>query len=77
MRSLRDRSVFVTGAASGIGRAVAEAAAREGAVLHLTDLQGDLLAEVADRIRLDGERCRSPARRTCPTTTRCGRWRPT
>jgi NAD(P)-dependent dehydrogenase (short-subunit alcohol dehydrogenase family) len=54
MRSLRDRSMFVTGAASGIGRAVAEAAAREGAVLHLTDLQGDLLAEVADRIRRDG-----------------------
>jgi NAD(P)-dependent dehydrogenase (short-subunit alcohol dehydrogenase family) len=46
--------VFVTGAASGIGRAVAEAAAREGAVLHLTDLQADLLADVADRIRRDG-----------------------
>jgi len=54
MRSLRDRSVFVTGAASGIGRAVAEAAAREGAVLHLTDIQGDLLATVADEIRRAG-----------------------
>jgi NAD(P)-dependent dehydrogenase (short-subunit alcohol dehydrogenase family) len=54
MRSLRDRSVFVTGAASGIGRAVAEAAAREGAVLHLTDIQADLLATVADEIRRHG-----------------------
>ena len=54
MRSLRDRSVFVTGAASGIGRAVAEAAAREGAVLHLTDIQADLLETVADEIRRDG-----------------------
>lgn len=54
IRSLRDRSVFVTGAASGIGRAVAEAAAREGAVLHLTDIQADPLATVADEIRRDG-----------------------
>ncbi len=54
MRTLRDRSVFVTGAASGIGRAVAEAAAREGAVLHLTDIQADLLSTVADEIRGDG-----------------------
>jgi len=56
MRSLRDRNVFVTGAASGIGRAVAEAAAREGAVLHLTDIQAELLDSVADRIRADGGR---------------------
>jgi NAD(P)-dependent dehydrogenase (short-subunit alcohol dehydrogenase family) len=54
MRSLRDRSVFVTGAASGIGRAAAEAAAREGAVLHLTDVQADLLETVAGEIRRDG-----------------------
>lgn len=54
MRSLRDRSVFVTGAASGIGRAVAEAAAREGAVVHLTDIQADLLTSVADEIRANG-----------------------
>ena len=56
IRSLRDRNVFVTGAASGIGRAVAEAAAREGAVLHLTDVQGDVLATVADQIRGAGGR---------------------
>ena len=56
MRSLRDRNVFVTGAASGIGRAVAEAAAREGAVLHLTDIQGGLLETVAEEVRRDGGR---------------------
>lgn len=54
IRSLRDRNVFVTGAASGIGRAVAEAAAREGAVLHLTDIQAELLDTVAEEIRRDG-----------------------
>ncbi len=54
IRSLRGQRVFVTGAASGIGRAVAEAAAREGAVLHLTDIQGGLLATVAGGIRRDG-----------------------
>jgi NAD(P)-dependent dehydrogenase (short-subunit alcohol dehydrogenase family) len=54
IRSLREKRVFVTGAASGIGRAVAEAAAREGAVLHLTDIQGDLLDTVAGEIRRDG-----------------------
>jgi NAD(P)-dependent dehydrogenase (short-subunit alcohol dehydrogenase family) len=54
IRSLSGKLVFVTGAASGIGRAVAEAAAREGAVLHLTDIQGDLLETVAEEIRRDG-----------------------
>ena len=54
IRSLRGKRVFVTGAASGIGRAVAEAAAREGAVLHLTDIQGEQLETVADDIRRDG-----------------------
>lgn len=47
IKQLSGRKVFVTGAASGIGRAVAEQAAREGAVLHLTDIQAEPLAEVA------------------------------
>jgi NAD(P)-dependent dehydrogenase (short-subunit alcohol dehydrogenase family) len=54
IRSLRGQRVFVTGAASGIGRAVAEAAAREGAVLHLTDIQGGLFSTVAEEIGRDG-----------------------
>jgi len=46
VRDLAGKNVFVTGAASGIGRAVALQAAREGAVLHLTDIQGELLEKV-------------------------------
>jgi NAD(P)-dependent dehydrogenase (short-subunit alcohol dehydrogenase family) len=56
VRDLAGKNVFVTGAASGIGRAVALQAAREGAVLHLTDIQADLLAEVADEATAAGGR---------------------
>jgi NAD(P)-dependent dehydrogenase (short-subunit alcohol dehydrogenase family) len=52
--SLRDRKCLVTGAASGIGRAVAIAAAREGARLFLTDVNGAALESVAQEIRADG-----------------------
>ncbi|WP_435769187.1 SDR family oxidoreductase [Nocardioides sp. SYSU DS0651] len=54
VRDLRGRRVFVTGAASGIGRAVAESGAAQGAVLHLTDVDADRLAAVVDRIRAAG-----------------------
>jgi NAD(P)-dependent dehydrogenase (short-subunit alcohol dehydrogenase family) len=57
MRPVRDLSgkhVLVTGAASGIGRAVAEYAAERGAVLHLTDLQAEQLGTVAEDIRSRG-----------------------
>lgn len=54
VRDLRDKNVFVTGAASGIGRAVALQAAREGAVLHLTDIQAEQLAEVAAEAAVAG-----------------------
>lgn len=56
LKDLTGKRLFVTGAASGIGRAVAEAAGRDGAVLHLTDVQGDLLDEVAGSIRATGGR---------------------
>jgi NAD(P)-dependent dehydrogenase (short-subunit alcohol dehydrogenase family) len=56
VRDLAGKNVFVTGAASGIGRAVALQAAGEGAVLHLTDIQADQLAAVADEAVAAGGR---------------------
>ena len=54
VRDLTGKNVLVTGAASGIGRSAAEQAAARGAVVHLTDIQADLLAEVAESIRATG-----------------------
>jgi NAD(P)-dependent dehydrogenase (short-subunit alcohol dehydrogenase family) len=51
---LRDRRVLITGAASGIGRALAEAAARDGARLVLTDRNEPLLKEVATELTAAG-----------------------
>jgi len=50
VRELRGQRCFITGAASGIGRAAAVAAAREGAILFLTDIQQDALDDVAREI---------------------------
>lgn len=52
--SLAGKKCFITGAASGIGRATAQAAAREGAVLFLTDRHAAPLSEVARDIRAAG-----------------------
>jgi NAD(P)-dependent dehydrogenase (short-subunit alcohol dehydrogenase family) len=56
LRPAGEREVFVTGAASGIGRAVAEQAAAEGSRVHLTDRNQAQLEEVAARIRATGGR---------------------
>jgi 3-oxoacyl-[acyl-carrier protein] reductase len=48
--NLRDRVIVVTGAASGMGRAVAMAAAHEGARLVLADADGDRLKATAGEI---------------------------
>ncbi|HWU68257.1 MAG TPA: SDR family oxidoreductase [Stenotrophobium sp.] len=53
---LKDKKCLVTGAASGIGKAVAIAAAREGAELFLTDINAAALEAVAAQIRADGGR---------------------
>lgn len=50
VKDLTGKNVFLTGAASGIGRAVALRAAREGAVLFLTDVNQDGLIEVVAEI---------------------------
>jgi all-trans-retinol dehydrogenase (NAD+) len=54
MQTLRGKRVLVTGAASGIGKAIASAAAREGAVLLLADLNEAHLAATADELRAAG-----------------------
>lgn len=54
LTSLAGRKVFITGAASGIGRAAALAAAREGAVLFLTDIQEVALEKTARDVEAAG-----------------------
>ena len=49
--SLRDRVIVVTGAASGMGRAIAIAASREGARTVLADFDGDRLATTAGELK--------------------------
>lgn len=51
---IRGKNALVTGAASGIGRGIALALAREGANLCLWDVNENGLAEVAAEIRLLG-----------------------
>jgi NAD(P)-dependent dehydrogenase (short-subunit alcohol dehydrogenase family) len=54
VRDLRGKHVFLTGAASGIGRATALACAREGAILLLTDVDEPGLLRVVDEVRAAG-----------------------
>jgi len=54
--SLSGRRCFITGAASGIGRATALACARRGADLYLTDIAAEGLEETAAAIRAAGGR---------------------
>ena len=51
---LTGRSALVTGAAGGIGSAVAAALARSGAAVLVTDLDGSAAALVAEKIRAEG-----------------------
>ena len=53
-RTVTDKRVLITGAASGIGRATAIASARKGARLFLTDIDDEGLRAVAAEIRAVG-----------------------
>jgi NAD(P)-dependent dehydrogenase (short-subunit alcohol dehydrogenase family) len=48
--NLRDHVIVITGAASGMGRAIAQAASREGARLVLADFDSDRLATRSRRL---------------------------
>jgi len=54
VKDLRGKRCLITGAASGIGRATAIAAAAKGAVLLLTDIQAGALDSVTEEIRAAG-----------------------
>lgn len=51
---LQGKRIMITGAAQGIGLAIAEACAREGAALLLIDRDNDLLQDIATRLRNHG-----------------------
>jgi NAD(P)-dependent dehydrogenase (short-subunit alcohol dehydrogenase family) len=53
---MSERRYIVTGAASGIGRAVAEQAAAEGASISLVDISAEPLEELASALRASGTR---------------------
>lgn len=53
-RPLADRMAIVTGASRGIGLAIAERLAADGAHVGVVARSGDLLTEVAERIRTHG-----------------------
>ena len=56
---LENRVAFVTGAGSGIGAAGAEALAREGALVIVTDKDGAAAAAVAARITNEGHKAKA------------------
>ena len=55
MREFNDRTAVITGAASGIGLALAHRAAREGMRLVLADIDEAMLAEVKKTLPVPGE----------------------
>ena len=57
MNNLKGKAIVITGAASGIGRALAQHAARDGARLLLADIQAHALEDLAASLRESGCDC--------------------
>ena len=53
MKQFEGKTAVVTGAASGIGRALSRAFAAEGMQVAMVDIDAEALAESADQIRTD------------------------
>lgn len=54
MRMFKDKTAIVTGAASGIGKALSEELAKRDAIVILTDVNAELLEKTTAAIRADG-----------------------
>ncbi|HXH79007.1 SDR family oxidoreductase [Nocardioides sp.] len=59
LESLHDKVVVISGAGSGIGRALARQAAEQGALLALSDWNPDGLAETVEIVKAHGAEVRS------------------
>jgi 3-oxoacyl-[acyl-carrier protein] reductase len=56
-RKLENRRILITGAASGMGRAIAELFAREGARTALLDRNGPAVCALAEQLHVPGFEC--------------------
>ncbi|MBR8161938.1 glucose 1-dehydrogenase [Burkholderia vietnamiensis] len=56
MNRLQGKTALITGAGSGLGLAAAEAFAREGAIVYLTDIDRDRVQAEAERLSSAGHR---------------------
>jgi len=54
MKAFKDKVAVITGAASGIGRAIAEKFAQEGMKIVLSDIEKDILSQTVEELKKKG-----------------------
>jgi 2-keto-3-deoxy-L-fuconate dehydrogenase len=59
MFSLKNKTAIITGAGSGIGRAIALLFAEQGAVIHILDLDSEAAEQVAGEIKKDNGKAKA------------------